>query len=151
MALPLAACSGSSAATAPLAPTELHLVATDITFDAGELHVPVGQPVRLALENQGALVHDFSIATIPLAGAPVVATSGSDAHSGHAAADQTALQDHDAAMGEMANAPAVHLSLAPGASGTVEFTPAQPGTYAFVCTEAGHEAAGMTGTLVVTQ
>ena len=32
-------------------------------------------------------------------------------------------------------------------TGSATFTPAASGTYAFVCSQAGHEAAGMTGSL----
>ena len=37
----------------------------------------------------------------------------------------------------------------PGRSGTVTFTPAQAGTFRIVCTQAGHEASGMVGQLIV--
>lgn len=37
----------------------------------------------------------------------------------------------------------------PGQSATVEFTPTRPGTYRVLCTEPGHEQAGMVGSLVV--
>lgn len=39
----------------------------------------------------------------------------------------------------------------PGASGTATFTPEQPGTYTFYCSEPGHREADMIGTLIVTQ
>ena len=37
----------------------------------------------------------------------------------------------------------------PGQNATVEFTPAKAGTYDIVCSEPGHEVAGMKGTLTV--
>jgi plastocyanin len=41
--------------------------------------------------------------------------------------------------------------LAPGASGEISFTAPAAGTYVFLCTYPGHAAAGMKGTLTVTQ
>jgi len=38
-----------------------------------------------------------------------------------------------------------------GATGDATFTPTQAGTYVFYCEQPGHRAAGMTGTLVVSQ
>ncbi len=38
-----------------------------------------------------------------------------------------------------------------GATGEATFTPTQAGTYTFYCEQPGHQAAGMTGTLTVTQ
>ncbi|MFN0070294.1 MAG: cupredoxin domain-containing protein [Chloroflexota bacterium] len=43
----------------------------------------------------------------------------------------------------------VQAKAQPGQSATVEFTVTRPGTYRVVCTEAGHEQAGMVGSLVV--
>ena len=37
----------------------------------------------------------------------------------------------------------------PGRSGTVSFTPSQAGTYRVICAQAGHEASGMVGQLIV--
>lgn len=37
----------------------------------------------------------------------------------------------------------------PGQSTNFEFTPSKTGSFRFICTEPGHEAAGMTGTLNV--
>ncbi len=41
----------------------------------------------------------------------------------------------------------VHLHAAPGETVTGQFTPEQAGTFRIICTEPGHEAAGMVGTL----
>ena len=40
-------------------------------------------------------------------------------------------------------------NLAPGQSGQVEFTAAQPGTFRFICTMPGHEERGMVGYLTI--
>jgi uncharacterized cupredoxin-like copper-binding protein len=43
----------------------------------------------------------------------------------------------------------VHVVVDPGKEGKAEFTPTAAGTLNFVCTQAGHEAAGMKGTITV--
>jgi uncharacterized cupredoxin-like copper-binding protein len=43
----------------------------------------------------------------------------------------------------------VHTKAEPGQDATIEFTPTRAGTFRIVCAEPGHEAAGMTGRLVV--
>lgn len=39
--------------------------------------------------------------------------------------------------------------IAPGRTATIQFTPTQAGQYKMVCTEPGHEASGMVGTITV--
>ena len=43
----------------------------------------------------------------------------------------------------------VHLEVQANQTGTTQFTPTKPGTYRVVCTQPGHEQAGMVGQLVV--
>ncbi len=43
----------------------------------------------------------------------------------------------------------VQIDARPGQTATRTFTPTTPGTYKVVCTVAGHEQAGMVGTLIV--
>ena len=43
----------------------------------------------------------------------------------------------------------IQIDARPGQTATKTFTPTTPGTYSVVCTVAGHEQAGMKGTLVV--
>jgi len=45
--------------------------------------------------------------------------------------------------------PEVKGEVQPGRSGTVSFTPSQAGTYRVICAQAGHEASGMVGQLIV--
>ena len=59
------------------------------------------------------------------------------------------MDDHEAMMSGMHGDSAVHVAAAPGATGTVDFTPSEAGTYEFYCTIEGHKEAGMVGTLVV--
>ncbi len=141
MSLSLAAC-GSSETAAPAA-TEIDITATDIAYDVNSIASTAGQPIKIALQNEGALVHDFSIAAIPLAGEPRAVEGMGDDHS--------MMEDHEAMMSGMHGDSDVHVAASPGATGTVEFTPTEAGTYEYFCTVAGHKEAGMVGTLVVTE
>jgi uncharacterized cupredoxin-like copper-binding protein len=129
----LSACN-STADQPNLAPrTELTLVATDIVYDANRLEVVAGQPVKLALKNDGVLEHDFSITEIP--------------HTGEAEAHEE-VAGHD--MSGMSVDPEVHVAAPAGGSNSIEFTPSEPGEYEYWCTVSGHKEAGMVGTLIVT-
>ena len=52
-------------------------------------------------------------------------------------------------LGTAGLAEQVSVVAAGGSTASATFTPAAPGTYVFVCSQPGHEAAGMTGTLNV--
>lgn len=128
----LAAC-GSGESTPP--PTlSLSLLATDIAYDKDRIEVMAGQPVKIMLNNDGALEHDFSIMEIP--------------HMGEVMADEVEDEmGHDMSAVEID--PEVHVAAPIGGSNSIEFTPSTPGEYEFFCTIAGHKEAGMKGTLVV--
>ena len=129
LVLSAVACGGE----APVGVTDVALMATDIAFEETRLEVPADQPVRLTLENSGALEHDFSIREMDV----------QDVHATEGEAD-----DH--AMSEDAHELALHVAAHPnGGRGTVEFTPTEPGEYEYYCTVPGHKEAGMVGTLVV--
>jgi uncharacterized cupredoxin-like copper-binding protein len=100
--------------------------AKDLAFDAKELTVQKGQPVKLVFNNGDTQLHDFSVDKIP-------------------ADVKTHTEGHD--MG--AKKPDLHVSADAGKSGTVEFTPKEAGIYTFYCTVAGHKDAGMVGKLIV--
>ncbi|HRQ41594.1 MAG TPA: cupredoxin domain-containing protein [Chloroflexota bacterium] len=128
----LTACS--STAEPSLVPrTEFTLKATDIAFDNTRLEAQAGQPVRLTLQNEGVLEHDFSIMEMP--------------HTGEVVVDHEVMAGHD--MGHMSAEPDIHVAAAAGSRNMIEFVPSEPGEYEFVCTVAGHKEAGMVGTLVV--
>jgi uncharacterized cupredoxin-like copper-binding protein len=101
-------------------------------FNPTTLEVTAGEPVKLMLQNNGALEHDFSVTEFPTEGT-AEQTGGSDHGAGHGSGEGTGL--HVAALG--------------GQRASLEFTPSKPGTYEFWCTVPGHKEAGMTGTLVV--
>ena len=130
----LVACGGAAEPT-PLPTAELNLVATDIAYDERYFEVLAGQPVKVTLQNEGALEHDFSIMEIPHSG-EVMAEEMHDGESGHD-------------MSNMEMDPEVHVAAGPGGSYSVEFTPSQAGEYVYFCTVPGHKDAGMAGTLLV--
>lgn len=125
----LAACSGAGNASEV---QNVTLEAKDLAFAPANLEVTAGEPVRLTLQNSGALEHDFSIMEFPLEGEAAEA-GGSGHEAGHGEGDEPDL--HVAALG--------------GTSATLDFTPTKAGTYEFWCTVPGHKEAGMFGTLVV--
>lgn len=125
-------CSGGTPTAAE--PVDIALVATDIAYDTTQIDGVAGRPLRVTLENAGALEHDFTIDEIPLSGAPKV---------------EQAVVSAEHEMGHTAEEAAVHVAAAAGATGVVEFTPTSPGEYAFYCTVSGHREAGMEGTVVV--
>ena len=131
----LAACGGEAEPT-PVPMAELELVATDIAFDKTRLEVMVGQPVKVTLQNEGVLEHDFSIMEIP--------------HSGEVMAEEMHDEEGGHDMSSMEMDPEVHVAAETGGSHSVEFTPSEAGEYEFFCTVQGHKEAGMVGTLVVT-
>jgi uncharacterized cupredoxin-like copper-binding protein len=125
----LTACSGAGNASDV---QNVTLEAKELAFTPANLEVTAGEPVRLTLQNIGALEHDFSVMGFPIEGEAAEA-GGSGHEAGHGEGDEPDL--HVAALG--------------GASATLDFTPTKPGTYEFWCTVPGHKEAGMTGTLVV--
>ena len=131
----LAACSPAESTDQPPEPVALTLIATDIAYDAQRVEAVAGQPLRLTLDNQGVLEHDFSIMEVPLAGAVTMTE-----HSGE-------MASHD--MSHMDEEPAVHVAAPTGGHSTIEFIPSTPGEYAYYCTVPGHREAGMEGVLVV--
>jgi uncharacterized cupredoxin-like copper-binding protein len=130
----LAACGGT-AEPAALETAELPVTATDLAFAPISLEVTAGQEVKLTLQNDGALEHDFSIMEMPHTGEVIVEDTPGDTH------------EHD--MDNLADPPEIHVAAQPGGIGTIEFTPSTPGEYEYYCTVAGHKEAGMVGTLVV--
>ena len=131
----LAACSGTEPTEKSTA--ELSITATDLAFSTDRLEVTAGQPVKITLNNEGALEHDFSIMVMPHNGEI-------HAESGEMAED---MMGHD--MSNMEVMPELHMAAAAGGSSTIEFTPSTTGEYEFYCTVAGHKEAGMVGLLIV--
>lgn len=123
----LTACGGGSKPA-----VEITLEAGDFTFNSPSITVTAGVPVQLTLENIGQLEHDFVIEKIDVE-TKVIKDSGSDEH-------------HMPGMG-MEND--LHISAQVGETSVIQFTVAEPGTYQFFCSVAGHKEAGMVGELIV--
>lgn len=121
----LAGCGGG-ASKAPGVTVELK--AENMTWGSKELKLTKNQPVKLVLNNQDGVLHDFVIDKIP---AKVEHSAG--ASHGHSASAKSDL----------------HVAAEAGKQGSVEFTPTKPGSYTYYCSEPGHKEAGMTGTLIV--
>jgi uncharacterized cupredoxin-like copper-binding protein len=132
----LSACGGSQ--EAPVATgadadhQEVTVEAVDLAFTPGTVEVAAGQPVKLTLQNNGALEHDFSIMEIEVEGV-----------------HEEAGEHEDGAEHTMTEEPELHVAAAAGTAGTLEFTANHAGTYEFFCSVTGHKEAGMVGTLVV--
>jgi uncharacterized cupredoxin-like copper-binding protein len=125
----LAACAGSPTSTGPQTIT---IKAVDIAYDPATIEVAGGRPVRLTMENAGALDHDWSIKTISVRDVREINSEAGG---------------HD--MGSMNSTLDLHTSAEPGGSSVLEFTPTEAGTYEFFCTVPGHKEAGAVGTLIV--
>jgi uncharacterized cupredoxin-like copper-binding protein len=124
----LAACSSSSASSSTQAVT---VDAEALQFTPATIEVTAGKPVKLTFHNKDSVDHDFSIMEIPMV----------------MSATAEPMAGHD--MGGMSDQPQLHMAVAMGGTGSMEFTPSKPGTYEFLCTVPGHKEAGMKGTLVV--
>jgi uncharacterized cupredoxin-like copper-binding protein len=70
-------------ASAALAPVEIKMAATDLKFGAPKIEAKVGQPIKIVLENKGAIEHDIAFPTIkadkPAASLKAVAKAGQTA------------------------------------------------------------------------
>ncbi len=129
LAVVLSGCSGAASGGGAAAPQEITVTASDFKFEPEEIAIAANRPVKIVLQNAGAVEHDWSIMEIPVVGV----TESGDEHS----------------MGNTAQMPDVHVAAMHGQSGHLEFTPTAPGTYAFWCTVPGHKETGMVGKLVV--
>ena len=120
MALLLAACGGEEES----GPVALSFEGADsFAFTPASATVSAGDEVEVTLTNTGALEHSWAVV-------------GSDA-------ELATATDSDAV-----NSSATGI-VAAGETGTVTFTAPAAGTYQFICTIAGHAAAGMVGTFTV--
>ncbi len=121
----LAACGGGEPpAPAKPDPVTITFAGTDdFAWDPGTVTVQSGQEVNVVLDNQGALEHNWILASKTVE----VATAS----------------DADALYG--ANVGYVQG----GETGELTFVAPGPGEYQYICTVAGHAAGGMVGTLIV--
>jgi uncharacterized cupredoxin-like copper-binding protein len=127
----LVGCGATSAA--PTTTQSFAITAKEFGFAPAQLTVTAGQPVELTFQNTGAVEHDWSVREIDLAGNPIATEESGGGHT----------------MGDMHDAPRLHVAAGPGAQGKLTFTPSKAGIYEFFCTVVGHKDAGMVGTLTV--
>jgi len=125
----LAACSSQAT------PQVIAMETNTMKFLPATVEVKAGQPVKMTMRNSDSVDHDFSIMEFPMS----KMNSNSDPVVGHEMGGSSG----------MAKEPELHIAVAMGKNGTLEFTPTKAGTYEFFCTVAGHKEAGMKGTLVV--
>ena len=130
----LVACGGSEEAAQSNedAHQEVTIEAVDLAFTPATVAVAAGQPIKLTLQNNGALEHDFSVMEI-------------EVESVH----EEAGEHDEGAEHTMTVDPELHVAAAAGTVGTVEFTAGHAGTYEFFCSVPGHKEAGMVGTLII--
>jgi uncharacterized cupredoxin-like copper-binding protein len=136
LAAALVACGGSEEVAEPNvdAHQEVTVEAVDLAFTPITVEVPAGQPVKLTLQNNGALEHDFSVMEIEVEGV-----------------HEEAGEHDEGSEHTMTVDPELHVAAAAGTAGTVEFTAGHPGTYEFFCSVPGHKEAGMVGRLIVVE
>jgi len=131
-AVVLVACGGTASNATPARPKVINVTMQEFSFQPPEITLKVGQPVKLILQNRGAVLHDFS---------------SDDAEVSVKSSAHGAEHDMSGMNNEMLK---VHMAADVGQTETLEFTPNKPGTYTFFCTVAEHKEAGMTGKLVIT-
>ncbi len=107
---------------------------SDVSFTPGVLEVKAGEVIEIAIQNTEATLHDFTIDKVD-ADVHISYLGGTGQHE-HA----EAAKDAD-----------VHFALTEAGSGVVHLKIHEPGEYVFYCSVTGHQAAGMEGTLIVTE
>ena len=144
LAVGLTACSSSAETTTAPSAVIVTVNAEDIKFSTNRITAKAGQRVRLEFENDGVLLHDFTISDMPLASEMMIKEQPEHGESAEA-------EEHDedmAGMGDEGDI-SIHMSAQQGDRFVVEFTPTEPGTYTYVCTVPGHKEAGMIGEFIV--
>lgn len=99
-----------------------------LRMDPAAMTFRAGQPIRFVVTNMGSTNHEFFLG------------------------DEAAQMAHDGEMGGMAGMnddEAQGIGLMPGATKTLEYTFAAPGTYQAGCHVNGHYAAGMKAVISV--
>ncbi len=132
-AMILVGCGGGGASTPADEPlgdpaTRVDLGMRDVAYVPETVEARAGEIVEIALSNIGSLPHDFTIDAIE-ADLAVTEPAGRVGRSGSD----------------------VHVALDGRRSTVAQLRVTTPGTYTFYCTVSGHRAAGMEGTLVVSE
>jgi uncharacterized cupredoxin-like copper-binding protein len=132
LALALVACGDDEGATDTESPDSTVVVTMrDLAFAPTGVSMASGDEVRVQLQNDGALVHDFTMERMPHRSLHMIGGMQGGEH-----------------MHEQSRY-AMHMALEPGSAGSLDFAPTEPGEYEFFCTVPGHREAGMRGTIRV--
>lgn len=115
-------------------PSAVEVTAREFAFGPGEVHMKVGQRTQLRMRNDGQLLHDWTIDSMPASGMEVRQTG-----------------QHDMPMMATPGPGLVmaHMAAEHGTTSMMTFTPTKAGTYSYYCSVAGHREAGMQGRLIV--
>lgn len=108
---------------------EMSVVLREFEFEPGTVEIPAGQLVAIALSNEGASEHDFTIKRI--------------------AGDQGYRIDGDLPSTDRRDGEDVHVALLPNGSAELRLRATEPGEYELYCAVSGHRRAGMRTTLTV--
>lgn len=133
-AIAVACSSGDDSSEGDGPATTLDVTANEFSFSPGEMRLNVQQRYQIRLKNEGQVLHDWTVDSIP---ASDVSIGASDDH------------DMDNMGGMGAGESRLHIAVDRGKSADLSFTPTRAGEYAFYCTVVGHREAGMQGKLVV--
>ena len=109
---------------------------SEFAFKPAALTLKVGQRYTVRLQNQGQVLHDWTVDAIPVQD---VTVGTSAAHS---------MSDMGVTMAPE-EATQLHVAADRGKAADVSFTPTKAGEYVFYCTVPGHREAGMQGKLMV--
>ena len=126
LALLLAACGGNVVQAKDGSSVQLTIEALDILqFTPDKPSIPAESEVALTFKNEGSLDHNFIIAADEI--------------------DPFKVSEADALAG-------INTGIVPGGEKTsLTFKAPPAGTYTFVCVVPGHAAAGMVGSLTITE
>ena len=108
------------------------VVMREFSYEPDEIHVKVGEKVRLVLINEGAALHDITTEQF------------------HGTVEAAAAADHQEAAGH-GHDQASEFHAALESSGTTElvFVAEEAGSFELFCSVPGHRQRGMTATLIV--
>jgi len=123
---------GAAPSTPKAEAQEVVVKVSEFAFEPAEIRAKVGQPVRIVLQNDGTLLHDFSSDDAKV---EVIKSAGAE-HEAHDAQPSSTVP---------------HVAADVGKQATLEFMPTEAGTYTFYCSVEGHKEAGMVGRLIVTE
>lgn len=115
-------------------PSKIEVTARDLSYAPGEMRMQHGRAYEVHMKNEGQLLHDWNIDSMPASGMSVHETGKHD---------MTGMPTPSAGTMRM------HMAAEHGTTSMMTFTPTQAGEYTYYCSVPGHREAGMQGRLVV--